>query len=62
MISGTCNYGSEKCWFNHNEFKNTSKNENNENEVNANEAVIEKLFQMMENLYNNCEYERDKLP
>ena len=60
MINGTCNYGSEKCWFNHSNFKNsneTESNENvnnengnneNENEIDANEAVIEKLFQMME--------------
>ena len=38
----------EKCWFNHNDYINTSKNENNENGKNANEAVMEKLFQMME--------------
>ena len=44
MLSGICKYG----WFSHSEFVNISKNENNENYLNANEAFMEKIFQIME--------------
>ena len=48
MVSGACKYGIEKCWFNHSEFtKNTSMNENDE-KLNDNEEVVEKIFKMME--------------
>ena len=49
MISGTCKYGTENCWFNHGERENTSKNEINE-KLNGNEELIEKIFQMMEKI------------
>ena len=39
MISGTCKYGTENCWFNHGERENTSKNEINE-KLNGNEELI----------------------
>ena len=48
LISGTCKYGSEKCWFNHSDLINNPQNENNENEQNTNESIMEKIFQMME--------------
>ena len=47
MISGFCKYGSENCWFKHGDFANNDKNDNNE-KLNENEEVIEKIFQMME--------------
>ena len=36
MINGTCNYGSENCWFNHSNFKNSNETESNENVNNEN--------------------------
>ena len=40
-------YGSENCWFKHGDSANSDKNDKNE-KLNANEEVIEKIFQMME--------------
>ena len=40
-------YGSENCWFKHGDSANDDKNDNNE-KLNGNEEVIEKIFQMME--------------
>ena len=42
VVSGSCRYGSEKCWFDHGD---TTKDESNEK---VNIEVIEKLFLMME--------------
>ena len=44
--SGTCRFGSAKCWFDHSDAINTSKN--NDEKLNPNGEDIEKLFQMME--------------
>ena len=45
MVSDTCKYGNEKCWFNHGDSIDTTEDENNKK---VNEEVIEKIFQMME--------------
>ena len=45
MTEGACRYGRVKCWFNHGDQINSTKDENNEQN---NEEVIEKIFNMME--------------
>ena len=52
-LKGTCHFGVNNCWFNHNENENGNKNENgNRNRENnsndMNPEVIGKLFEMME--------------
>ena len=52
-ITGSCRYGSQNCWFNHNKIQideNESMNENtNENENNSqNNEIMQKLIEMVE--------------
>ena len=47
LISGFCKYGSENCWFKHGDLADNAQKDNNE-KLDGNEDVIEKIFQMME--------------
>ena len=49
LPNGECNYTNENCWFNHKENEMINENENNENEIEGNREVIQKIFEMMEN-------------
>ena len=45
VVSGACRYGNKKCWFNHDDLENSTKDENTKK---IDVEVIEKLFHMME--------------
>jgi DNA repair exonuclease SbcCD ATPase subunit len=49
LPNGECNYTNKNCWFNHKENLMINENENNENEIEGNREVIQKIFEMMEN-------------
>ena len=46
--NGTCQFGKENCWFNHNDIETSKENENFENTHKINQEVIDKIFDMME--------------
>ena len=48
---GTCVFGEEKCWFRHNN-KDGNNQTNNKDKVNENKEVMERIFNMMENMTN----------
>ena len=49
-LKGTCHFGVNNCWFNHdeNEISNQNQNQSRENQNDMNQEVIGKLFEMME--------------
>ena len=47
-LNGTCHFGSENCWFRHNDSKLKNTNEKDEKNIDNNQEVLEKLFEMME--------------
>jgi hypothetical protein len=47
-LKGTCHFGSENCWFRHEEQVITNGDKKNMNNVENNQEVIEKIFDMME--------------
>ena len=47
-VNGICRFGTGNCWYNHNEMKMINQNQNTQNSIFQNQAVIEKLFDMME--------------
>ena len=46
---GRCQFGKRKCWFNHEEDEIAKENRFEENGINVNQDVIDKIFDMMEN-------------
>ena len=46
IVSGKCKYGNGKCWFNHDESKDSTEDKNSDKKIE--EDVIEKLVKMME--------------
>ena len=56
-INGICHFGSENCWFRHNDKKSTNQNEKDKKHLGNNQEVIEKLFEMMDKIYReDCAY------
>ena len=45
-----CKFGKSKCWFNPDNIENSSESEVNENLNKENNNVIQKLFEMMDDI------------
>ena len=48
--NGRCQFGKIKCWFNHEEDDFANETRYEENGININQEVIDKIFDMMENV------------
>jgi hypothetical protein len=48
--NGSCIYGNKKCWFSHENEQSNNKNQKHEKEIEENQKVTQRMFEMMETI------------